>query len=347
MIFLYKKSKKSISDYQKAAEAFSFQDMEELVYRENISGFENLQAKFNDNKRIYPDLISAIYRKLYENGLTKQKRLTDAILACSYFLQNKGFKFLGFIRRDDDLKKINGDVDYVTKWDFDSGNFKLKGSAGKSKQHLSDIFDIKLFKDSFNLFFVAGSQSIEMLDSRIKKCATVISSLVKEQFIAAVDTRVILSGLNNAKVEHSKVQFSNESLVMKNLLIHKLVHYSDAINENFLVDNVESEIKSRDTIENIEELFKKLDEVTSLAEVAPKKQMNLFIVSSSFHLIQLSVQLLKKEQSLREELKSKGKKLNLFLVGSENPLHSFKIYDKHYIKLLIHEVVYRNFKFCK
>ena len=335
--------------YQDASDSFSFSVINELVYKDNKKSFENLQAKFRDGNRLYPDLIAAMYRKMYESGLTKRRTLSEALLASSHFLQSKNFKFQGFIRKDDEIEKDSNDIDYFTEWDFENDFYKVKsGSRAKSDELLSDIFDNSDFKNSYNVFFVAGCQSIEMLDLRIKKASILIASLTKENFINTEDAKIILSGWNNAKVANSKVQFANESLAMRNLLIHKLAHYLERpIDDKFINLQIESEINSRDTRENIEELIKKLEKIIQTAGENNNTQLNLFIISSTFHLLQLSDHIRTQETSLVQKLQEKAITPNLFLVGAENPNHFFRIYDKGYIKLLINEVIHRNFKFCR
>jgi hypothetical protein len=336
--------------YQKAAQNFTFGVINDLVYTENLDSFKNLQEKFRDGNRLYPDLIAALYRKMYEYGLTQRPIIINSLLACSHYLQNKNFKFLGFIRKDDEVDKNTNIVDFFSEWDFEANYYKLKleSTEKESKEPLSVIFEESDFQNSYNVFFVAGSQSVEMLDLRIKKAAILISCLVNANYIESEHAKIILSGWNNAKVGNSKVQFANESLTMRNLLIHKLAHYIESnLDEKFINEKIESEINSRDTSENIEELIKKLDNAIKTAKENGRKNLNLFIVSSTFHLLQLSDHILKKESALLESFKQNDLKPNLYLVGTENPNHFFKIYDKGYIKLLINEVIHRNFKFCR
>lgn len=339
-------------NYKVTADTFSFSVLNDLIYTENIPAIENLQSKFNDGNRLYPDLIAATYRKMFESGLTQQRTIIDAILASSYHLQTKGFQFLGFIRKDDELYRKGNKLDFVSSWDFKTKNYKIvNGDNDESNEPLHSIFSDDDFQNSYNVFFVAGSQSFEMLDLRIKRAATLISSLTEANLISTDNSKIILSGWNNAKVSNSKVQFSNESLAMRNLLIHKLLHHLGKLNieltDDFITSKIEAEINSRDTRENIEELLKKLEALMAEVVTQGKNQFNLFIVSSTFHLLQLSDHIKTKEIEIQSKLGSLGVKPNLFLIGSENPNHFFRIYDAHYIKLLMNEVIHRNFAFCR
>lgn len=335
------------SGYKDTTEIYSFSILNDLIYYESSSSFENLQNKIDN--RLYPDLIASLYRKMYENGLTKRKTITDALIACSYFLQTGGFSFLGFIRKDDEMDRKGNKLDFVSSWDFDNNTYKIhKGTMDESEESIKSIFSSQDFSNSYNVFFVAGSQSFEMLDLRINRAAALISSLSNNLLISNDNTKVILSGWNNAKVANSKVQFSNESLAMRNLLIHKLIRYLETeLTDEFIVSKIESDINSRDTKENIEELQKKLETFYEEAILQNKTQFNLFIVSSTFHLLQLSDHIKSKEAEMHRRLSSAQIKPNLFLVGSENPNHFFRIYDSHYIKLLMNEIIHRNFAFCR
>lgn len=335
--------------YKEVADIYSFSVLNELIYPESIPALRNLQSKFNDGNRLYPDLIAALFRKMYESGLSERRTIRNAILACSYHLQNKGFQFLGFIRKDDELDRIGNEVDFVKSWDFDENKYKIKeGTSDKSSEPLNTIFSETDFSSSYNVFFVAGTQSFEMLDLRIKRAATLISSLKKHDFITSNNTKIILSGWNNAKISNSKVQFANESLAMRNLLIHKLLHYlEEDLTDDFIISKIEAEINSRDTRENIEELIKKLELLAGEVKEGGKQNLNLFIVSSTFHLLQLSDHIQGKEENMQTMFSKYNINHNLFLVGSENPNHFFKIFDASYIKLLINEVIHRNFQFCR
>jgi len=336
-------------DYADAAELFAFSDIKKLMYPETEKDFLNLQNKIDD--RIYPDLIASIYRKMYENGMTRRPCLSNALLACSYHLQNKRFQFLGFMRKDEEIMKKETDIDYVTAWDFAKKEYAVKGtdpSTGLSLENIDDIFNRNDFKNCHPVFFIAGCQSFEMLDLRIKKAANLISQLIQHNFIEIKDVEVILSGWNNAKIPSSKVQFANESLAMRNLLIHKLKFENDAaLTDDFINKQIDSDINSKDTNENIEELLKKMEFQYKKALFDNKKQLNLFIISSTFHLIQLADHIRSREQNLYDKMNEQMLKLNLYLVGSENPDHFFKIFDGHYIKLLTNEVIHRGFKFCR
>lgn len=356
---IFKKTSTSFDideNYKKKASAFTFEILEGetdqgggLIYPENLPIFQNIQGKFNDKNRLYPDLIAAIYRKMYERGLARRGTIVKAILASSYHLQRKGFRFLGFIRKDDEVSRNSKHVDFVKEWDFEKSEYKIEGGAREnSRDGLFDIFSESDFNNSYNVFFVAGSQSFEMLDLRIKKAATLITELKKESLLSDDSVKIVLSGWNNAKATNSKVQFANESLAMRNLLIHKLSHYLDKdLSSEYIEFRIESEVNSRDTSENIRGLIAKLSGFANEAQEQKRKCINLFIVSSTFHLLQLSDYIEKRELEIDKITREFGMEQNIFLVGSENPDHFFKFYDAAYIKLLMNEVIYRDFHFCK
>lgn len=63
---------------------------------------------------------------------------------------------------------------------------------------------------------------------------------------------------------------------------------------------------------------------------------NLYIISSTFHLLQL-------HENIKAHYEDAFKNYNLFFIGAENENHTFHYYDNSYIKLLMNEVIYYNF----
>lgn len=329
MIFHYDKSCETPfdADYEQSSDLFKFAGVKDLIYKNNKPTNVMLQT---EDKYFFSDIIASMYKKLYEHGLTNHDTTISALLSCSFHLQCSGYKFLGFIKKDDEIDSSDDDeIACFKEWDFKTDSVK-----SNSEVSISDFFrGYKFDTETNNVFFVAGTQFFETLALRIKRASLLIALLYNDNLITNHNTKIILSGRNNAFSRDSKVNYSNESITMSNLISYRLKHYTDSkIADDFLKENIYLEMNSRNSIENINEMYKLINTFKS-----NRTQTNLFIVSSSPHLLQLN-----------EALKTTGiiedEKVNLFLVGSENPSHKFEIYNSSYIKYLMNEIIFRNTK---
>ena len=332
--------------YEITALSFSFGEISQLLYLPNEDENEYLNLQEKIDKRIFPDLIASVYRKMYENSLAKRGTFKRALLACSYILQKEmNYAFLGFIRGDqEEVAQEKMTPDFVKDWNFETDYYNLVNNNDKNRSldPIDIIFSRSNFEDGHNLFFIAGCQSFEMVDMRIKKAATVIAQLIKTDVIQLPSVDIYLSGWNNSR---AKVQFANESLVMRNLLILKFIDQLGPLPDDFIRQQIDTDIFSKNSIENIAELIKKIKRITPTLKNQQVKRLNLFLTSSTFHLLQLAEAFAKRKHEVNDLLFESGIELDVYLVGSENPDHFFKIFDSSYIKYLMTEVIHRSFKF--
>ena len=153
MIFIKTSESINVSpEYEGISKRLSFSDLSELV-SVDINAYNDLQKKFNDGNRLYPDLISSLFRKMYENGYTYRNIVRESLLSCSHFLQSKKFKFLGFIRRDNETDKDNNEIDYFTEWDFVENYYKLKNNSTQKKDETRPCENFPSYKKSDNYYY--------------------------------------------------------------------------------------------------------------------------------------------------------------------------------------------------
>lgn len=314
--------------YIKVSEIFELNDIKELVYHNNLTICKEI---ISSDRYFFSDIAAALFRKMFERNLTNPKTTIDALLSCSYHIQKSGYSFLGFIKKDDEIGcEDNDEIAFFKRWDFTNNDYADR------KCNANEVFDKKtLTNNCINVFFVAGTQNFETLNLRIKRASILISKLLNEELLDPDKTKIILSGRNNAFAEDIKVNYSNESITMKNLITYRLSCYTgNKIKDDFFQKNVHLEMNSRNSIENIIEM---IDLIKTFAK--QNQHPNLFIISSTAHLLQLNEQVKKHVIQNNPELVD-----NIFLVGSENPKHNFGVFYSDYIKYLINEIVYRNSK---
>jgi hypothetical protein len=325
----------------------SFEIIEKLLYKEHNTIFKDRLQKDID-KMIFPDLIASLLQNLYKRGFVKRTAFRDALASIPLFLTNKdnNCEFLGLVRKGEE-ENINTKLDFFKSFVSSDNGYEYTESVEK----INSLFNIEDFKDSCNIFFVAGCQSIEMLDPRVRKTAIVISELIKSDIINGENIKVVLSGWNNAKEgKYQKVKFSNESAIMTNLLLHKLEHYlCEEVEKSFSYKNIIPEMDSSDTNQNIIGLIKVAKEIIE-SNVDRFEKINFFVVSSSFHLLQIQdgikKQMYKTDSDLNSLFTDKIK-YDFFYLGAENPLYFFKPSDDAYMKLLFSWTIFKNFKFLK
>lgn len=339
-----------LDNQDKIANEFSFEVVDKLLYKDHDNIFLDRIEKEID-RGIFPDLIAALLQNFYKRGFVRAVAFRNALASTALILTSDKFKceFLGLIKKGEEENNPNVGVEFHKSFKYtplpDIASWKYEYTDRVNS--LLDIINKDDIKQSFNIFFVAGCQSIEMLDSRVRKAAITISELTKEDILNDKNIKVILSGWNNAKEgKYQKVRFSNESAIMTNLLLHKLEHYLKPSIKIFSYKSVIPEMESADTTQNIKGLLKIVTEIKTQPEYSNYK-FNFFIVSSTFHLLQIQPQIhnqIKNDQSELNKLIA-DKNYDFFYIGSENPLHFFKTSDDGYMKLLFHWTILRNFKF--
>jgi hypothetical protein len=168
--------------YQAVSNKFTFEIIAQLIYPDSKEALLNLQNKIDD--RIFPDLIASIFRKMYENGLTKRGVIIDALLSCSHHMQMKGFEFLGFIRKGDEVSKDSEIIEFISKWCFAKDDYELiaQGDNVTSAEPLRNIISEEDFTNSYNVFFVEqieteinSRDTKENIDELIKKLDIIIA----------------------------------------------------------------------------------------------------------------------------------------------------------------------------
>lgn len=338
-------------DNQEAiASELSFKVVEQLLYTDHDKIFKDRIQKEIDTV-IFPDLIASLMQNLYKRGFVIKKAARDALASIPLTLTNEKNKcdFLGLIRKGEEENQPNSDITFFKSFvhDIQKGyDYPISEKA----DNVISLFNPNDFTDSYNIFFVAGCQTIEMLDPRVRKAAIIISELIKSDILNDSNVKIILSGWNNAKEgKYQKVRFSNESAIMTNLLLHKLENYlSGSEGKTFSHLNIIPEMDSADTKQNIEGLLKVAKKIID-SSAATFKKYNFFVVSSSFHLLQI-------QGGIKSQIDSKDSELNkllsksnydFFYLGSENPLYFFKPSDDGYMKLLFTWAIHKNFKFLR
>lgn len=192
------------------------------------------------------------------------------------------------------------------------------------------VFEGKIKADTpKNVFILVGSQTLGMLYSRIRKSALIISDLLTSELIKPESLFVVFSGLNNAQHSEMKVNYSNESQVMRAKFILRLKKYlgrkTDVLKKIILEERLILETGSKNTKENIEESLKKI-------LMSETDSYNLYVISNTFHLPQIY-----KEISTAFEKFDKanlGHLESLFFIGCENPRDTFKLSDAELMKFV-------------
>lgn len=268
--------------YSKVSEIFELKAIKGLLYKNNLTRCKEIRRI---DRYFFSDIAAALFRKMFERNLTNPKIIIDALLSCSYHIQKSGYSFLGFIKKDDEIGcEDNDEIAFFKRWDFTNSDYADR------KWNADEVFDKNtLTNDCINVFFVAGTQNFETLNLRIKRASILISKLLNEKLLDPDKTKIILSGRNNAFAEDTKVNYSNESITMKNLITYRLSCYTEnKIKDDFFQKNVHLEMNSRNSIENIIEM---IDLIKTFDR--EKKRPKLFIISSTAHLLQLNVQVKK------------------------------------------------------
>lgn len=326
------------SDYLESI--YSFNELKQLFFKgEKIHPFIDLHEWID--KAFFSDLIASILQNYFKNNFIQDFSIKSAIALCSSVLTDQGrsCKFLGLIakNKDEGIRPFQNKGYYKSFTQSSNGeSFEYTGKVDE----VYELFEKRDFQKAYNYFFIPGCQSIEMLDPRIRKGAILMTELEKTGQISN-NFKFILSGFNNAKKSEQKVKFRNESLLMVNLLIHKLSYYRK-INSRFDFDDFDSiitEQNSSDSNENILEFFKIIE---NSKHGSGYDQVNLFIISSTFHLLQLQKKIFARITEIEEKI---GKHINVFYVGSENPQTILKCSDHRYVKLLFKEIISHNLKF--
>lgn len=330
------------------AEEFSFEVINPLLYDGHNEILKQRIQKEID-LQIFPDLIASLLQNLYKRGFVKVKAFRNALASIPLILTNDKFRcdFLGLIQKGEEENKPETDINFYKSFITDTHRGYV---YSEQKDNLISLFDKEDFSESLNIFFVAGCQSIEMLDPRVRKTAIVLSELIKLDIINDENIKIVLSGWNNAKEsKYQKVKFSNESAIMTNLLLHKIEHYlSQSNGKSFSYKNIIPEMNSVNTSDNIKGLLEITKKIIADSRTKFKK-CNFFLVSSSFHLLQIQPgiksQIDDTESILNKALANYD--YDFFYLGAENPLYFFKPSDDAYMKLLFNWTIHRNFKFLR
>lgn len=180
-----------------------------------------------------------------------------------------------------------------------------------------------------NIVLTAGCQSDEILERRV---------LATEEFCyglmaASCNVDIVLSGNNpnfgsNTK---EKVKIQNESVRMRQIFQEKLGRRKNLDFKRFLKIEILEEGQSAKSGQNVERF---IDMKLSTME---QNQCNIFVVSSTFHLIRLSAEI---EKHLMQKPTAQVK--NIVLIGAENvtgmgSLDSVSMHDA-YVKSMIFEI---------
>lgn len=316
---------------------FSFKDLddEKMLY-EGHGDILIKKIESENSKKFLPDIVASLLQNIYSHGFLTPYAISQALATCyDYILARGDFEFLGTIDKQDNSLKYHKAI--VEKNGFFEGNI--------TSDNILDLFQPGDFKNSKNIFFVPGCQTINMLNRRINMASYLVSQLNNKGELDENNTNVILSGKNNAKKEgNDRVKFSNESSVMQNLMIKKLAHYLKG-NERFYTNIVEKESESLDTKDNLSNLMAMLKDKLDAQE--NNKKLNIFIISSTFHILQLRNEMMKHLSNEKTLALIKKKEIDLYYVGAENPWQEFHTLDDRYIKLLFNWVIDEEFKFLK
>lgn len=323
---------------------YSFHDLKEIFFEgEKINPF--LYLKEWIDKDFFPDIIAAIIQNYFKHNYANETNVKAAIALCASILTDKSkyCKFLGFVtkNKDEGIKPYK-EISFYKSFEY---NKDLRSFIyGEKKENIKELFELDDFENSFSYFFIPGCQSIETLDPRIRKGAIVLTELERTKVLNN-NFKFILSGWNNAKKEEQKVKFRNESLLMVNLLIHKLMYYnknSGKLNFGYN-DFIITENNSSNSTENITELFKIIETDFQNIDFSIK-QINILIISSTFHLVQLQNKVFQKLIEIETKLNCQ---VNIYYIGSENPNSILKSSDHRYIKYLYKEIFSHYLKFPK
>lgn len=318
---------------------FSFKIIKESLLH-NTEKYENTDNVF------FSDMLAAAFQSLYETDYLATGVIEDGLLSCLELMTGKprNCEYLGMIVRNE-----GEHVGDMLNMDRSGVTFYKDHNYQSRVETVADILPADYFKNqALTIFFVAGSQDLRIQEQRVKKASVLISAMLESGLTSIDSIKIILSGRNNASSSEQKVVFSNESLSMRSLLLHKL---EDRLNERdmeVLVELVHTEMNSKDTNENIKELVKYLSELQS--DILPSFQScNVFIISSTFHLLQIqdrfrkiiageiSGPVEKKLQDIRKE-----KPFNIFYMGVENIRHRFTTADAPYMKFMFQKLFAEN-----
>jgi len=173
-----------------------------------------------------------------------------------------------------------------------------------------------------NIILTAGCQTEELLDSRVNGAVEICEELVTLNR----DIKIVFSGKNH---KTGRVKIKDESQRMELLFWEKILR-SRLANMKKLV-HIEKIILERESGKTQENVEKFLDILSK--QIDGDIPINLYIVSSNFHLYRLSVEI---ESRLKE---AKFNIENLVLIGSEN-INTLNQVTKNpaYIKTMFFEV---------
>jgi len=153
-------------------------------------------------------------------------------------------------------------------------------------------------EDHHNIMMVAGCQGKEILRARVA-CAFDFLSQVHAPFT------VVFSGKNPSKTGYPKVRTLNEARTMEDSYYSLLKTSGREQGWPHKVVKIEVEDESRDSRANVTEFFKR-----NLLDT--KKDNHVFLVSSSFHLIKLSLE-------FENQAPNSSRIAFITLLGSEHP----------------------------
>ena len=371
MIFKWNNECKATTDESSAAQKiFSFDELwDELLYEGHKP--KAMLIEKEESYRFFTDQIASFYRRLFAKGYSHRQFLTSTFLMTRHFLERRQYEFICYIGPKT-AKERNGESpglkaalmsndrnSYYSEWKSIDGS-----NDGTFSNPVATANVFPSYKpDTLNIFFVFGCQNIAMLDSRVHTAAMVLADLtIKTPVEDRKNNLVVLSGWNNSDGANAKVQFPNESLMMKNLILSKINYFlsiyaepPDKLPEPFATQQIFTEIESRNTEANILGLFNMLKEIYKHNNPTGK-HVNLFLISSSSHLLEitekLNNQLIKGLPENHEDRFSPvsrlGKKLDaksfdLYLIGTDHPQFIFTAEQEHEVKLLVNHTLYNSF----
>lgn len=332
--------------------SFALEELESLVYMKRRHAIRRISSEEFAGGQFYADLFAALVQSLFQEGYLNRGWTRSALLSCADHLERKGHRFCGYLVRSNEVLHKQGEErahPFIGKmWNYEDGKAgqpeelaSLYGGpedgVGEDslKTQLGDLFNDGLSEDATTVLFIAGCQNPSMLNYRLDKAALIGQHILCE-IPGKVNSRVFLSGGSNIRNAKGRVHYPDESRHMKNLLIPRLmrrgVDVSSDIHQRIHVDAF-----SGNTEENIRNFLAYLER-----EAVPTnrrdKPLRLILASSTFHIAR--VHKLFTEAMKKHSLKKLKRKV--YLLGTENPGHFFRAFDKHYIKLLFLEAFHLN-----
>lgn len=168
-----------------------------------------------------------------------------------------------------------------------------------------------------NFVLIAGCQDAEMLERRVVSAVDFVSQL-------DYNCEVIFSGKSPDPTGKRRVKIPDESMRMLNLFKSHLSKRNHA--KLPLLHPLRQEDRSSTTKTNVSRVFGEI--------LKQRDNINLIVVSSTFHLIRLS-QEVKRNIALEENAELVS---NVVLIGAEDSRDFFRVYDAPYFKLAMFDV---------